>query len=209
MRTIQDGILIILAATILASCGDNNSIVDATENKAAQEQTTGKTESDKTYSRKGDCDSFIKSLDFSSLCFTEKVTPEYRVEISGERNCQFEFYADDKSGDIHMSITFSDYSKSIFAKDGDLEMAKTMFIETFKKKRTSKMFYTRSNAIKDLGDDAFIGYNDNRNEKTLCVRISNVSFTIQLNQIDTKKTCLLSDDELVKLGQIVVDGIKN
>ncbi len=48
----------------------------------------------------------------------------------------------------------------------------------------------------------------NRNQKALAVRVSNVSFTIHLNQIDTMTSCLMSDDELIKMGRLIIEQVK-
>jgi hypothetical protein len=214
IKTHKMHVLVLFTALFIASCGsetaenpsDGGGPAAPASSNTESAATTGS--SVKTYAPTGDCEALIQSFDLSSLCFTDEKIPEYRVESAGERACQFEFTPTDYTNDIHMSITYSDYENSIFASEDDPDMPRVMFEETFKKKRNSQMFYTKSTDVADLGDDAFIGYNENRNEKALCVRVSNVSFTIQLNQTHEKTTCLLTDEELVKFGRIVVDKIK-
>lgn len=107
-----------------------------------------------------------------------------------------------------MSITFSDYENSIFSDDDDPEMSRIIFEETFKQKRKLKVMYSKTSDVDGLGDDAFIGYNTMNKSKKIAVRLSNVSFTIQLGRIDSKKSYLLGHTELIKFAQLVIDAIK-
>lgn len=203
--------LFIFSALLFTSCGnktDENS-GDSEVSENTTETTSKSADSDVIYSRKGDCDSFMQSLDLSSLCFTDEKVPEYEVEISQERNCQYEITPNDNNSDIHISILFSDYENSIFSDDEDPDMPKIMFKETFKQKRKSKVLYSKTTDVNDLGDDAFIGFNSMNKTKELAVRLSNVSFTIHLGRTDSKKSCLMSDSELIKFARLILDGIKS
>jgi len=198
-----------LTGFFLTSCGnktnEKSSDIETLENKTEVTNTNKVT--DVIYSPNKDCKSFVESLDLSSLCFTEEKIPEYEVEGSKNTRCQFEITPNDNSNDIHMSITYSDYENSIYSQDGDTEMAKMMFEKTFDKLKSSQL-YTKSTDVNDLGDAAYIGYNEGNNQKALAVRVSNVSFTIQLGRTDEKKSCILSDAELIKFGRLVLAGIK-
>lgn len=197
--------ILVAFVLVITSCEDSQQrdLNESNQSTSPKKQSTAKKTADVIYSPNGDCEDFIQSLDFSSLCFTEKTTPEYRVEISGDRNCQYEFNTDNGNGEVHMSIVFSDYGGP-----EEQEMRKYIFEQVFKQKKKSKIQYTKFTDVKNLGDDAFIGYNENYNEKSLAVRISNVSFTIKIDQTDTDISCLTANNELIKFGQMVIDAIQ-
>lgn len=203
-------ILIFLTLFIFSSCGSpvDENTKDNSSTSSSQKENEGSSSSGVTYSPKEDMVAFIESINFSSLCFTEKNMPEYVVERKGDRHAQYKFVADDEKGEIQMSITFSDYENSIYADEDDPGMPQYMFETVFKQKRKSGVFYTKTTDVKNLGSDAYFGYNDRNKEKMLAVRLNNVSFTIQLNRIDREKTCLLTDVELIKFGSLVVEQIK-
>lgn len=75
--------------------------------------------------------------------------------------------------------------------------------------KTGKRLYKKTKKIDNLGQDAYIGYEGLGvgNDKNLSVIFNNV--TVSIRTISIKENCLSSDDELLKLGRLIVDRIKN
>lgn len=162
----------------------------------------------KIYKNDSTCKNFFEALDLSSLCITTKKSPKYRIEGKNTKNCQFQIYPDNNIGDIHVLVNFSDYKSSVYTTEDNPNGGEEMFKMMFKKKRTMKTFYTSYTNVASLGDDAFIGIHKQRNQKTLSVRLSNVTISIQIGRTDIKKICFLTDEEMKKMAQIILEKIK-
>ncbi|MBL4593217.1 MAG: hypothetical protein JKX68_05295 [Flavobacteriales bacterium] len=188
-----------LSLSILVSCGENtNKKANNSDPEYSHNETIiEKQDTDKVYVINGDCDSFIKGIDFSSSCFTEKQHPEYKNDMSVKGRCQYQF-SDDK---ICVVIVHKDYSTYDSEK---IEMDKLLTQGAFQK--TGKRLYAKTKQIDNLGDDAYIGYESigSGNDTKLAIILSNVSVSINVEN----ESCLSSDDELLKFGKLIIEQIK-
>ena len=156
------------------------------------------------YERNGDCDTFIQGIDFSSLCVTSNKLLEYEVEFPSKIRCQYQILKDDWKQETHFVITWKDYAN--YSKE-KMEMDQLLTKNAFQK--TGKRLYEKTKKIDNLGDDAYIGYEeiDGSQDKHLAINLNNVTVRISTNWIDDN--CLSSDDELLKLGRLIIDRIKS
>lgn len=190
----------------ITSCGSNSdeasSKSESLEGKVELTKEVGKNES-VIYSRDGDCDSFIKGIDFSSLCVTEEAELAYEIENSSDIRCQYRILKENWQEETHFVITWKDYASYDAEK---IEMDQLLTTVAFQK--TGARLYPETKKINDLGDDAYIGYEeqDGSQEKHLAIILNNVSINISTNWID--ENCLSTDAELLKLGRLIIDKIK-
>lgn len=194
-------ILITLLTLIFSSCGGNKK--ERTNNSIPEEnkntQVSKKEERLIIYSRNGDCDSFIKAIDFSSLCFTEKQHPEYEKHNQSKGiRCQFQL-SDEK---IIITIIHKDYTNFDAEK---IEMDQLLSKGVLEKSIKNKRAYTNAKKIDNLGDIAYIGYNKNgENENKLGIVLNNVTVSIEVNGA----SCSATDNELIKMGHLIIEQIK-
>ncbi|APG64005.1 hypothetical protein LPB136_00860 [Tenacibaculum todarodis] len=193
----------LIAFLTIYACGKKNKINKNHINNSEKKIS-------KTYIRKGNCDNLIANIDFSSFCFTSKKTPKYRLVQNSETNCQYEIYNDAGHQNIDFSIVFSDFQK-VFGKEAQPELAKQIFTTIFNKKKKTRMIPSGSKEITGLGDDAYIGFSQSKNNKDqyLGVRIGNVAFTFVFHHGKNKssQSCMQTEKDLIKIGQLVVKNI--
>lgn len=192
-------VLTILFTFLLSSCGNNTK--EKTSNVESEEGTEQiqkkNNDTDIIYSLKGDCESFYKTIDYSSLCFSEKDYDENNINTNAIGRCQFDFL----EGQIKVSIIHKDYANFDSEK---IEMDKLLTKGAFQK--TAKRLYKSTKQIDELGDDAFIAYQSipNGDDVKLGILLNNVTVSI----IVEKKSCASSDDELIKFGKLIIEQIK-
>jgi len=152
-----------------------NTKINSTDSIIAEEPQNV---AEEIYALNGTCEDFIKSLDFSSFCFSDNKTPKYRLVQSTETNCQFEFFDLNDYQNIHLSIAFANFNKPM-GNEAQPELRKIIFMKSFEKNKRQRMLSSEAKAIANLGDDAYIGYNQSQSHKEqyLGVRKGNVSFT--------------------------------
>jgi len=168
-----------------------------------------KEENEVVYTRKGTCDEFIAAIDFSSFCFTSAKTPKYRLVQNTESNCQIEFYDNSGYQTVTLTIAFADFDKPM-KKDAEPnpEMAKMLFKTFFKKNIQRRMLKTEKD-IPNLGDEAYIGFSENKDEQVLGVRTGNVSFRFIFShgKVKARQSCMSSEEDLVRIGHLVIDNL--
>lgn len=190
-------ILSILLASMFSSCGnqtaEKSNDPDSIENKNIIEEESTVV----SYPITGDCEVFINAIDFSSLCFTEGVSPILNIDFSSTdtfgRRCQYKFSNDE----VSFVIIHKDYTKYSAEK---IEMDQLITKSSFQK--TGERLYGKTKKIDNLGDDAYIGYEGE--DTKLKIVLSNVSISIEAN----KESCLSSESEIIKLGQLFINQIK-
>jgi len=165
---------------------------------------------DELYSLNGTCEDFIRRLDFSSFCFSENKTPKYRLVQNNETNCQFELYDLNNYQNIHLTIAFADFYKPM-GNEVQPELRKNIFMKLFEKNKRQRMLPAEAIEISNLGDDAYIGYNQSQSHKEqyLGVRKGNVSFTFVFEHGKTKanQSCVSSKEDIVKIGKLVLASL--
>jgi len=170
----------------------------------------GKKENDLTYEKKVNCDDCIKSIDFSSFCFTTKKIPKYRLVRDAERNCQYQIFDNKGYQNIDFSIAFADFQKP-FGEEPQPELAKSIFVKAFSRTKSRRLGGSTAKDISGLGDEAYIGYNrsqDNK-EQYLGVRIGNVSFTFifKHGKEMSQQSCMEAEKDLIKIGRLVIESL--
>jgi hypothetical protein len=188
--------LTLLFALALSSCGENSE--EKTPVSEQQQDTTENEEkNDLIIYTIDNCDSFIEGIDFSSLCFTEEQHPAYKNNMSGERRCQYQLLDDQ----VTFVVVHKDYANYDSEK---IEMDQYLTKASFQ--RTGKMLYAKTKKITTLGEDAYIGYEQTGGDSdvSLHIRFSNIAITIEVDP----ECCGSSDEEILKLGQLLVDHIK-
>lgn len=192
-----------LIILIVTSCKNEAEKTLPTDETEVNMVSTQKESTAKIYNLKGDCDSFIQGIDFSSLCVTEQKQLEYEVENSSGIRCQYEILKDNWKEETHFVITWKDYANYETEK---IEMDQLLTKNSFQK--TGKRLYKKTKKIANLGDDAYIGYEEigGGSDKNLSIILYNVAVSIKTNT--SAENCLSSDDELLKLGKLIIDKIK-
>jgi hypothetical protein len=181
---------------------------EATSKNPLIEQVTA-IENEVEYTMNGSCDDFISRLDFSSFCFTSKKTPKYRLVQNTETNCQIEFYDDSGYQTVTLSIVFSDFEKPMKKNaEPNPEMAKMLFKTFFKKNIQRRMLETEK-AILNLGDEAYIGFSQNKDEQVLGVKKANVSFRFIFShgKVEARQSCMEAEEDLIRLGLVVIENL--
>jgi len=202
--------IILFASFLFNSCSEqkkNEKTKNTTSNPFIEE--TLENENDVLYTMNGNCDDFIARLDFSSFCLTNKKTPKYRLVQNTDTNCQFQLYDDKEYQNIDFSIVFSDFEKPM-KKDAEPNpaMAKMLF-KTFFKKNIQRRMLKNEKEIPNLGDEAYIGFSEKKDEQVLGVRAGNVSFRFIFHHGKeiAQQSCMQAEDDLKKLGQMIVENI--
>lgn len=192
---------ITITICLLTSCKNSNE--NTTDESSPLKSITEKTGNDpkaKVYSFDKNCVEFFKGIDFSSLCFTDSKTPEYKdndMDMDGRR-CQYHL-ADDQ---LTFAVTYGSMYKDI-PKENLVE-AYQGAIEGHKLK--SKLMFKEIKEIEGLGDYAAIGTNAmDGTFKNLDIFLSNVSISIAVEA----GFCGTSDEELIKMGTLLLDYVKN
>jgi len=200
----------LLAIITLSACGDkpkNDTIKNTIDTHTTNDDS--KEENEIIYTRKGSCDDFVASIDFSSFCFTSVKTPKYRLVQNSESNCQIEFYDNSGYQTVTLSIAFADFDKPM-KKDAEPnpEMAKMLFKTFFKKNIQRRMLKTEKD-IPNLGDEAYMGFSENKDEQVLGVRTGNVSFRFIFphGKVKARQSCMSSEEDLKRIGQLIVDSL--
>lgn len=201
----------LIAITTLSACKEDSAKKPNTNNTdQVTNSDDSQTDEAVTYVKTENCDDFIAGIDFSSFCFTTKKTPKYRLIQDTEKSCQYQIYNDKGHQNIQFSIAFADYYNN---PKMEPELVKQISLTAFKSKknrRTSNI--PEAKTITGLGDDAYIGFNrsvDNR-EQYLGVSVGNVSFTFvfQHGKELAYQSCMASDEDLKRIGQLVIDNLK-
>jgi len=171
----------LICFTLLFACKDDTSNNTKENNTNKVENTnTQKKEKEVTYIKKGTCDEFITGIDFSSFCFTSKQTPKYRLIQDGDNNCQYQIFDNNDYQNIDFSIAFADFNKPMKkGAEPNPEFSKQLFKTVFKKHISRRMLKTERD-VPNLGDEAYIGYSEGKDEQVLGVRTGNVSFTFNM-----------------------------
>jgi hypothetical protein len=202
---------IIITSISLFSCGEkskSDTKTNAIDNTARDDSPNNEVEIN--YTKTESCEAFIASIDFSSFCFTSKETTKYRLIQNSETNCQYQLYNDKSYQNIDFSIAFANFNK-LFGKEPQPELAKNIFLTVYKKNKRTRMIPSGSKEIKNLGDDAYIGFNqsEDHKEQYLGVRVGNVVFTFvfQHGENLSSQSCMEAEEDLIKIGKLVVDAI--
>jgi len=202
--------LIVATTLLFHSCGEKSKseTKEATSNNPLIEKVT-ESENEVVYTMNGSCDDFISRLDFSSFCFTSKKTPKYRLVQNTETNCQIEFYDDSGYQTVTLSIVFSDFNKPMNTDaESNPEMAKMLFKTFFKKNIQRRMLETEKD-IPNLGDEAYMGFSENKDEQILGVRTGNVSFRFIFphGKVKSRQSCMEAEEDVIRIGRLVIDNL--
>lgn len=179
------------------SCNNKNEKKDNTLFNENDEKISN-TENTKIYSLKEDCPEAFKKINFSSLCFTNENTPVYKTgDMSFMKNrCQYTL----ADGQIELGIVFKDYSNTKSEEVNDrLNSEKQAYM------MNEKMMYKNNKIIEGFKYYAVISENSlsNPNVKKLTILFNNIAIYIETN----KNYCTAKDDELLNMGQLVLESI--
>lgn len=171
---------------------NKNTILNENDEKAINTDNT------KIYSLIKDCPETFKKINFSSLCFTDENTPIYKTgDMSFMKNrCQYTL----ADGQIELAIVFKDYSNTKSEEVNDrLNAEKKAYM------MTEKMMYKKNEIVEDFNYYAVISENSlsNPNVKKLTILFNNIAIYIETD----KNNCTAKDDELLKMGQLVLESI--
>ncbi|MFI8380298.1 hypothetical protein [Leeuwenhoekiella sp. NPDC079379] len=195
-------ILVVFVSVSLTFCKSNNDekakIEEAQEYIDAEENSTAK--DSKLYSLTTSCPDLIKAIDFSSLCFTDEKNPPYTTgDMSSMNNrCQITL----ADGELVLGILFKDYSG---LDSEEIQMRNEAEKQAFM--QMNKMEFKNAKVLKNLGDYAILNeaYLNDPDLKRLSIRLNNLSITIETN----KNFCTGSNEELEKMGKLVLESITN
>ena len=164
-----------------------------------------KKEDETIYVRMGSCDDFISEIDFSSFCFSNGKTPKYRLVQSTDKSCQYQIYDVNGYHTIDFAIAFASFEGF----NGNPEVAKQVFLKAFERKKNTRTKNQDSKILKNLGDEAYIGFNNKRDELYLGARIGNVSFTLVFHHGKTRsnQSCISDNKDIEQIGALVIDKI--
>lgn len=197
--------LVVFSAFIMTSCGDEP-IVESSANEPEENGTesVSKTKnSEIIYRRDFDCDSFIEGIDFSSLCITDEKQFEYVLRRWIDFTCQYVILNDSMEDETTITISYKDYDNFEAEK---IEEDKLNAIGLLQ--RQAKFLYESSKLIDDLGDAAYIGTTAvGGKTKFLKILLNNV--TVRVKTLNFEENCLSTDEELIKLGGLILDRIRS
>lgn len=166
---------------------------------------TAETKKDKTYTPSVDCKTFYQSIDFSSLCFTSDKTPKIQRAKNGSgNNCQYKMLLEEFGTEIYVLVNYTNYEKSIY---NDPEMARDIHQRAFLKSRESAYIFTKTTDV-TIEDAAYFGYHEEHKQKSLHIRMGNVVIAIQVEGIDKTNPCVLSNEELIKFANLLINQVK-
>ncbi|MBL4594495.1 MAG: hypothetical protein JKX68_11875 [Flavobacteriales bacterium] len=194
-------LILIILTTISLSCGNNskNKNSDNKNNIVIETDLSGKNnQNKKEYIPNSDCKALFESIDFSSFCFSEDKTPKFEVSnnYGVSSRCQYKVYSDKDNFDFQILIsTSADKFKEIITK-----------IELNKKVLKSIGFNKITN-LKNLGDNAYIAYNEDSQIKKIHITSNNMTIKIELSDIDKHKSCLFKDKELERLVKVILESL--
>lgn len=198
----KNTIIVLACLTLFYSCKE------APKNTQETSKTTQKTsevKKGKTYTPSLDCESFYQSIDFSSLCFTSDKTPKIQKAKNGSGDrCQYKMLLEEFGTEIYVVVNYANYEKSIY---NDPKMAKDIHEQAFLKNRESVYTFTKTTDVA-IEDAAYFGYHEEHKQKSLHIRMGNVVIAIQVEGIDKTNPCVLSNDELIKFANLLINQIK-
>ena len=189
----------------MTSCGDEP-IVDssASVSEGNDSEPLSKTKNTAViYKRDGGCDTFMQSIDFSSLCLTDEKQLDFYIETWTEFTCQHLILDDNREQVTSIVVSYTDYNSSETEKmERDQLNAKSQLL------RSAKYLFKSSMLIDNLGDGAYIGTSaaGGGNVKVMKILLNNV--TVLVKTLNLEENCLSTDEELIKLGRLILDRIK-
>ncbi|WP_028375069.1 hypothetical protein [Leeuwenhoekiella sp. MAR_2009_132] len=204
-RTFKFSKLLFLLGAVSASltyCKNNTEdkakIDEVIEYKDVEQTSSAK--DSKLYSLTTSCPDMINAIDFSTLCFTDEKNPPYTTgDMSSMNNrCQITL----ADGALELGILFKDYSG---LNSEEIQMRNEAEKQAFM--QMNKMEFKNAKSIKNLGDYAILNeaYLNDPDLKRLSIRLNNISIVIESN----KNFCAGSDEELEKMGKLVLASITN
>ena len=198
----KNTILIIACLALFYSCKE---APKTTQEASKTTQEIAETKKGKTYTPSLDCETFYQSIDFSSLCFTSDKTPKIQKAKNGSgNNCQYKMLLEEFGTEIYVLVNYHDYEKSIY---NDPELAKNIHEQTFQKTRKNAYLFSKTTDVA-IEDAAYFGYHEAHKQKSLHIRMGNVVIAIQVEGIDKTNSCILSDEELRKFANLLINQVK-
>jgi hypothetical protein len=187
MKKLNFYLIIILTFLVLLSC-----------NKVTKKDLSIKPNKN-NYILDTDCKAFFESMDFSSFCFSNNKTPKFEVgqNYGMTSRCQYRIYSDKGNFDFLLLIsTAPDKFKNIITKlDLNLKVLKSTG-------------YNKIEEFNDLGNRAYIAYNEESQTKELHLVSNNLTIKLELSKINKHESCLYKDIELKKLAKFILKSIK-
>ncbi|TVZ15505.1 hypothetical protein [Maribacter sp. MAR_2009_72] len=200
INKILKALLVIFCVFSFISCNNKKGKNEKNENTLLIENDDRVTNTDNPtiYSLKEDCPETFKKINFSSLCFTDENTPVYKTgDMSFTKNrCQFTL----ADGQVELGIVFKDYSNTKPEETNDrLNSEKQAYI------MTEKMMFKNNKIVEDFKYYAVISENNlsNPEVKKLTILFNNIAIYIETN----KNYCVAKDNELLNMGQLVLESI--
>lgn len=194
-------LILILLTTIFLSCKNDSKNEHSDKKNNVATEKDGSEEKNKTkkeYTLNSGCKTLFESIDFSSFCFSEGKTPKFEVgnNYGISSRCQFMVYSDKNNFDFLILISTSSYKfKEIISQ-----------IELNKKVLKSTGFNEITN-LENLGDGAYIAYNENSQIKEIHVLSNNLTIKVELSDIDKHKSCLYENEELERLVKMILESM--
>ena len=194
-------LILIVLTTLFISCkNDSKSEHSDKKNNIATEKDVSeeKNQNKKEYTLNSDCKALFKSIDFSSFCFSENKTPKFEVgnNYGVSSRCQYRVYSDKGNFDFLILISTSpDKFKELITR---IELNKKVLKSTGFNKITD---------LKNLGDSAYIAYNEESQIKEIHVVSNNLTIKVELSNIDKHKSCLYEDTELERLIKLILESL--
>jgi hypothetical protein len=192
-------LILIIFTTICLSCkNDSKNTISDKKNSIETEKDISEEKNKKEYTLNSDCKALFESIDFSSFCFSKDKTPRFEVSnnYGVSSRCQYMVYSDKDNFDFLILISTSpDKFKEMITQ---IELNKKVLNSTGFNKITD---------LKNLGDGAYIAYNEDSQIKKIHVISNNLTIKIELSDIDKHKSCLYEDAELERLIKIILESL--
>lgn len=212
IKKLNTPLILMLFLVMTFSCKNEAKNTQETTNKEfvsdpeSSEQEKLNTKEEKGYTNQLGCNSFFESIDFSSLCASETHTPEYQLKSPDSGNiCKYDI-SFSETDNLVLFISYVDYNGGGFSGRDKPEKVKKLMQQSFTKRKKNTNRYTNYEDV-NIGDEAYFASNKASNLKSLHIRLSNVEVYIEVND-GNSSSCIVSDKELLKLGNLVISNIK-
>lgn len=192
-------LILIILTTIFFSCkNDSKNEISDKNNNIETEKDILKEKNKKEYTLNSDCKALFESIDFSSFCFSKDKTPKFTVSnnYGVSSRCQYLVFSDKGNFDFLILISTSPY-----------KFKELMTQIELNKKVLNSTGFNKITDLKNLGDGAYIAYNENSQIKKIHVINNNLTIKIELLDIDKHKSCLYEDAELERLTKMILKSL--
>jgi len=194
-------LIFIVLTTIFLSCKNDSKNEHSnkknnipTEKDVSEEENQNK----KEYTINSDCKAFFESIDFSSFCFSEDKTPKFDIgnNYGVSSRCQYRVYSDKGNFDFLILVSTSpDKFKDLITR---FELNKKVLKSTGFNKITD---------LNNIGDGAYIAYNEQSQIKEIHLVSNNLTIKVELLDVEKLKSCLYENTELERLVKLILESV--